>query len=57
MKVRKIYSTPRMNVIDIDMENMIATSSMDKDTTGTVVNGSDFQTKKKGLPWEDYMQE
>lgn len=56
MKVRKIYSAPRMNVIDIDMENMIATSSMDKGT-GTEVDGSTFQSKKKGLPWEDYMQE
>ena len=44
-----------MNVIDIDMENMIATS-MDKDT-GTEVDASTFQSKKKGLPWEDYMQE
>lgn len=57
MKVRKIYSAPRMNVIDIDMENMIATSSMGLDNTGTEVDGSTFQSKKKGLPWEDYMQE
>lgn len=56
MKVRKIYSAPRMNVIDIDMENMIATS-MAKDTTENTVSGSEFQTKRKGLPWEDYMQE
>lgn len=55
MKVRKIYSAPRMNVIDIDMENMIATS-MDK-RTDVEVDGSTFQSKKKGLPWEDYMQE
>ena len=44
-----------MNVIDIDMENMIATS-MDKNSE-TEVSGSEFQTKRKGLPWEDYMQE
>ena len=38
-----------MNVIDIDMENMIA-ASLDKGT-GIEVDGSTYQSKKKGLPW------